>query len=297
MMYTFLTLFIMIVLEPVGYVHNACHVSQLPELIKKEVSEIDILPEYGEGLQDIEQCDYLDLVFSFHQEKRTELQSRIRAGEVRGIFASRSPRRPNHLGVTTVKLLRREGNKLYVEGADALDGSPVVDLKYCDTSVFDQQDVHNAVRLDSPRIDIMRNILDNNTQELTLKAAQLHGHVCPGLALGIMGAAKAMQQLYVRGDDSRDYSLVMEMQNCPIDGVMFVTGCTPGTHRMTLTGNPENMRFSLINKEGRGWKVTLKNSNREYINEQLPANLTPAEKGMAVLRLDFDQLFELEEIN
>ena len=106
-----------------------------------------------------------------------------------------------------------------------------------------------------------------------------------------------MQQLYARGDDSRDYSLVMEMQNCPIDGVMFVTGCTPGTHRMTLTGNPENMRFSLINKEGRGWKVTLKNSNREYINEQLPANLTPAEKGMAVLRLDFDQLFELEEIN
>ena len=75
MMYTFLTLFIMIVLEPVGYVHNACHVSQLPELIKKEVSEIDILPEYGEGLQDIEQCDYLDLVFSFHQEKRTELQA------------------------------------------------------------------------------------------------------------------------------------------------------------------------------------------------------------------------------
>ena len=296
MIHTFLTLIVMIVLEPIGYVHNACRVSQSPELIKKEVSEIDILPEYAEGLQDVEQCDYLDLVFSFHQEKQTELKSRIRSGEVRGVFASRSPRRPNHLGVTTVKLLRREGNKLYVEGADALDGSPVVDLKYCDTSVFDQQDVHNAIRLDSPRVDIVRYIMDGNTRELTLKAAQLHGHVCPGLALGVMGAVKAMQQLYARGDDSRDYSLVMEMQNCPVDGVMFVTGCTPGTHRMTIQGNPENMRFFLTNKEGKGWKVTLKNSNREYMNEQIPENLSPAEKGMAVLRLDFDRLFEMEEI-
>lgn len=296
MMYTFLTLVVMIVLEPIGYVHNACRISQSPELIKREVSEIDILPEYAEGLQDIEKCDYLDLVFSFHQEKRTELTSRIRSGEVRGVFASRSPRRPNHLGVTTVKLLRREDNKLYVEGADALDGSPVVDLKYCDTSVFDQQDIHNTIRLDSPRVDIVRNIVDNNTQELMLKAAQLHGHVCPGLALGIMGGVKVMNELYVRGDDPRDYKLTMEMQNCPVDGVMFVTGCTPGTHRMTMEGNPENMRFSLVNKDGKGWRVTLKNSNREYINEQLPANLSPAEKGMVVLRLNFDKLFDIEEI-
>lgn len=296
MLFTFLTTVVMIVLEPIGYVHNACRVSQSPELIKKEVSEIEILPEYAEGLQDIEQCDYLDLVFSFHHEKRTELKSRIRTGEVRGVFASRTPRRPNHLGITTVKLLRREGDKLYVEGADALDGSPVLDLKYCDTSVFDQQEVHDAIRLDSPRVDIVRNIVDTDTRELTLKAAQMHGHVCPGLALGVMGAVKAMQQVYARGNDPRDYRVTMEMQNCPVDGVMFVTGCTPGTHRMTMEGNPENMCFSLTDKAGKGWKVTLKSNNREYMNEHLPTDLSPAEKGMAVLALDFDRLFDLEEI-
>ena len=78
----------------------------------KEISEIEILPEYSEGLQDIEQAEYLDLVFSFHHEKRTELVTRIRSGEMKGVFASRSPKRPNHLGITTVKLIRREGGKL-----------------------------------------------------------------------------------------------------------------------------------------------------------------------------------------
>ena len=172
----------MIVLEPIGFVHNTCTTSQAPEFIKKEISEIEILPEYSEGLQDIEQAEYLDLVFSFHHEKRTELVTRIRSGEMKGVFASRSPKRPNHLGITTVKLIRREGGKLYVEGADALDGSPVIDIKYCDTSVFDQKHVHQTIQADSPRIDIVRNIMQNETDELLLKAAQFHGHICPGLA-------------------------------------------------------------------------------------------------------------------
>ena len=88
----------MIVLEPIGFVHNTCTTSQAPEFIKKEISEIEILPEYSEGLQDIEQAEYLDLVFSFHHEKRTELVTRIRSGEMKGVFASRSPKTPEPPG-------------------------------------------------------------------------------------------------------------------------------------------------------------------------------------------------------
>lgn len=292
-MNSLLMLAFMIALDPIGYVHNACTTSQVPELIKKEISEIEILPAYAEGLEGVEQSEYLDLVFSFHQEKRTELLTRVRTGETRGVFASRSPKRPNHLGVTTVKLLRRDNNRLYVEGADALDGSPVVDIKYCDTSLIDQQQVHQAIRVDSPRIDIVRNIMDGNTRELLLQAARLHGHICPGLALGVMGGTLAMQQLYAVGGDPRDYVLTMEMQNCPVDGVMFVTGCTPGTHRF-IWQNPENMCFYLKNKDGKGWKVTLKESNREYINEHVPAGLSAAAKGLETLKLDVSRLYELE---
>lgn len=286
---------LMIVLEPIGYVHNSCTTSQNPDRIKQEVSEITILPEYAEGLQDVEQSKYLDLVFSFHQEKRTELVSRVRTGEIRGVFASRSPRRPNHLGITTVKLLRRDGNTLYVEGADALDNSPVVDIKYCDTSLFDQQEVHQSIRVDSPRIDIVRHIMNNDTRALLLQAAQLHGHICPGLALGVMGATHIMRTLYDQQGDPMDYTLTVEMQNCPADGALFVTGCTPGTHRFAM-GDPANMCFRLTDKSGKGWKVTLKESGREYMRKQLPDTLTPAERGLATLDLDPNELLLIEEI-
>lgn len=282
----------MIALEPIGFVHNACTVSQLPENIKKEISEIEILPPYAEGLSGIEQCEYLDLLFSFHQEKQTELTTRIRTGETKGIFASRSPRRPNHIGVTTIKLLRRDENKLYVEGADALDGSPVIDIKYCDTSLFDQSVVHQSIRQDAPRIDIIRHISDNNLPQLLLQSAQLHGHICPGLALGVMAATRVMQEIYSEQRDPADFTLTLHMQNCPIDGILYVTGLTPGNNRLTLHYSDE-MYFEVKDKKGKGWKVQLSPSNRDYIQHQLPADLSATEKGFTVLNLDFNQLFIL----
>ena len=285
----------MIILDPIGYVHNTCVESQLPELIKKEISEIEILPEYAEGLQDIERNEYIDIVFAFHREKRTELVTRIRSGEKTGVFASRSPRRPNHLGVTTVKLAGREGNVLRVEGADALDGSPVVDIKYCDSSLFEQSRVHDSIRATDPRVDIIRHIAEGDTRELLLKAAQIHGHVCPGLALGVMGATRVMRQLLVSGEDVRDYTLTVEMRNCAVDGALLVTGCTPGTGRFVMK-NPENACFYVLNKAGKGWKVTLLDSNREHIARHIPAELSPAEKGIRTLQLDMDQLLRVEKI-
>ena len=294
-MFKGLTVLLMIVLEPIGYVRNACQESQAPEAIKKEISEIEILPGYAEGLRGIEQCEFLDMVFAFHQEKRTELQTRLRTGETTGVFASRSPRRPNHLGVTTVKLLGREGNILRVGGADALDGSPVVDIKYCDTSVLEWWSVHDSIRMSSPRVDIVGNIMAGDTRVLLLKAAQLHGHVCPGLALGVMGAVKVMQKIIASGEDIRDYTLFSGMQNCPIDGALFVTGCTPGTNRFVM-GSPGNDCFYVMNKAGKGWKVALKDTNREYIQRHLSDGLSHVARGLAVLDMDFDELLILEPV-
>lgn len=214
---------------------------------------------------------------------------------MKGVFAFPFPQTPNHLGITTVKLIRREGGKLYVEGADALDGSPVIDIKYCDTSVFDQKHVHQTIQADSPRIDIVRNIMQNETDELLLKAAQFHGHICPGLALGVLGATQVMQQLYNQQEDPQAYTLTAEMQNCPIDGAMFITGCTPGTHRYQQ-GDPENMCFYLKNKAGKGWKVSFDPNNREYMNRHLPADLSTSAKGFATLKLDPHQLFTIETL-
>ena len=284
----------MIILKPIGYVHNSCVESVAPERIRQEVSVIEILPEYAGGLRDIEACHYLDLIFFFHRNDTVNLVSPTRAGDVRGVFATRSPSRPNHVGVTTVKLLRREDNKLYVEGADALNDSPVIDIKCCDTSLFDQENVHHTIRADAPRIDLVRNIMGGNTEELLLKSAQLHGHVCPGLALGVMGAVNVMQRLYGKQLDLQDFTLTVEMQNCLVDGIMFVTGCTPGNKRLVIEDH-DRMCFYLENKVGKGWKVSLRDSNREYMDEHIPGSLSPSEKAFAVLRLDFDELFEITE--
>ena len=88
-----------------------------PERIKQEISEIEILPEYAEGLKSVEACRYLDLVFYLHQNECVQFTTLIRTGEERGVFATRSPNRPNHLGITTVKLKKKRGKQIICRGS------------------------------------------------------------------------------------------------------------------------------------------------------------------------------------
>ncbi|MGL5682005.1 MAG: tRNA (N6-threonylcarbamoyladenosine(37)-N6)-methyltransferase TrmO [Marinifilaceae bacterium] len=285
----------MIVLDPIGFVHNNYANSTVPEFIKKDVSCIEILPEYAEGLQNVNEAQYLDMIFYFHKEKRTELITRVRTGEMKGVFASRSPKRPNHLGVTTVKIVKIEANKIYVEGADALDGTPVVDLKHCDTSLFQRTEVHDDLALADPRLDIIREILNNDKKALLARAAPMHGHVCPGLAIGIVGGTELMRRLYAMHSNPDGYTLVANMAKCPLDGAIFVTGCTPGRGKLTL-GNPDDMSISLVNADGHGWKATLRKDAKEQMDTLLPKEGTKVEKGMACAALDYNVLFDVVEV-
>lgn len=118
-----------ILFSPVAYVVNSCNESTNPENIQKLESLIVVLPEYMAALYGVEKCEYLDVIFYMHKHERVEMVGKTLSGEVRGVFASRSPFRPNPIGVTTVKLLRVEDNQLYVTGLDALNGSPIIDIK------------------------------------------------------------------------------------------------------------------------------------------------------------------------
>ena len=92
---------------------------------------IEFLPEFEEGLLDIEGFSHLFVIWVFDRADRALLSSNPPTDEFRthGVFASRSPRRPNPIGLTVVELLRREGNSLHVRGVDMLDGTPVLDVK------------------------------------------------------------------------------------------------------------------------------------------------------------------------
>lgn len=91
---------------------------------------IEINTSYEAGLSDIESFSHLLVIVAFHLSTAKPLRV-IPPGQSKekGVFATRSPHRPNAIGILTVELLRREGSKLFVRGVDVMDGTPVLDIK------------------------------------------------------------------------------------------------------------------------------------------------------------------------
>jgi tRNA-Thr(GGU) m(6)t(6)A37 methyltransferase TsaA len=95
-----------------------------------EVLMLDILPEFTDGLQDIEHHPRLIVLYWLDRSDRTALRATPpHTGSEHGVFATRSPARLNPIGLGVVDLVRREGNRLFVRGLDALDGTPILDIK------------------------------------------------------------------------------------------------------------------------------------------------------------------------
>jgi tRNA (adenine37-N6)-methyltransferase len=91
---------------------------------------LEISPEFEIGLIDIEGFSHLFVLWTFHRSQGFELLATPPSdNRTHGVFATRSPRRPNPIGLTVVELLRRDGRLLHVRGVDMLDGTPILDLK------------------------------------------------------------------------------------------------------------------------------------------------------------------------
>lgn len=115
---------------PVGYVENDYLEPVYNEEVYSKVSKIVLMKEFTDGLYRIEDFEKLYILFYFSKSKGYKLIHRRRYdGEVSGVFASRSPYRPNGIGLTIVELLNVEGNVLHVRGLDAINGTPVLDIK------------------------------------------------------------------------------------------------------------------------------------------------------------------------
>ena len=91
---------------------------------------LKILPEFAPGLLDIEGFSHLVVLWEFDRSHGFELLGAPPSdNRPHGVFATRSPRRPNPIGLTIVELLRREGSELHVRGVDMLEGTPILDIK------------------------------------------------------------------------------------------------------------------------------------------------------------------------
>lgn len=121
-------------MKPIGYIRSPYNdTEQVPKgLGARHEAEgvLEVLPEFEPGLQDIEGFSHLFLLWVFHSSEGCQLIGKTPADDrPHGVFATRSPRRPNPIGLTVVELLRREGNRLHIRGVDMLDGTPVLDIK------------------------------------------------------------------------------------------------------------------------------------------------------------------------
>jgi tRNA (adenine37-N6)-methyltransferase len=120
--------------RPIGFVSSPYKdTSQIPKgLGAQHEAEgvLKILPEYEAGLTDIEGLSHLFVIWEFDRAQGFDLVGTPPCdNQPHGVFATRSPRRPNPIGLTVVELVRRDGADLHVRGVDMLDGTPILDIK------------------------------------------------------------------------------------------------------------------------------------------------------------------------
>ena len=121
-------------MQPIGYVRSPYReTSAIPRgLGAKHEAEgtLEILPEFAAGLLDIEGFSHLFVIWAFDRSEGFSLVGTPPTdNRPHGVFATRSPRRPNPIGLTVVELLGREGAALRARGIDMLDGTPILDIK------------------------------------------------------------------------------------------------------------------------------------------------------------------------
>lgn len=121
------------VMQPIGVIHTPFTETKgmpIQPAFSQARGQVELLPEYVEGLQDLEAFSYVILIYALHRANGYALRVRPFLDDVaRGLFATRHPCRPNPIGLSTVRLFECRGAVLEVQGIDVLDGTPLLDIK------------------------------------------------------------------------------------------------------------------------------------------------------------------------
>src|SRR5579863_197246 len=133
-LYNFLLRFAMFTPQAVGHIRTPYQdTQQIPKGLGAQHNAegiLEILPAFEAGLTDIDGFSHLIVLWVFDRAGEFELQGAPPCdSRSHGVFATRSPRRPNPIGLTVVELIRRDGRSLHVRGVDMLDGTPILDIK------------------------------------------------------------------------------------------------------------------------------------------------------------------------
>ncbi|TXT57238.1 MAG: Formylmethanofuran dehydrogenase subunit E region [Promethearchaeota archaeon] len=309
----------MIEVREIGRVKSKFKERKDPFEMKKHKSSLIIDKEYEEGLYRIEERDYIQVLFNFHLSQDYKLKGPTYNGEVRGVFASRSPHRPSSIGLTTVKLLERRDNELIVKGLDAIDGTPILDIKPFSLSMDDKEkeEIGNEYNKKNPRVKILKLIRAQDLKSLLIQAASLHGHFCPGLALGVMAGSYSIKKMGWRSEGLENILSIVETNNCFSDGIQYTTGCTFGNNSLIYRDYGKTA-FTLTQRDGEGMRMIVKKNFYETLQRNFPEYAAIYEKvitkrenspqlltkfrelaqetSFAIIKYDIEQLFDIQQI-
>lgn len=131
-------------MKPIGVIHSPYHAGQVPYqgCGREEIGEVEVFEQFAEGLKDIEGFSHIVLIYWFHKSRGYSLMVRTPWDtKPHGLFTTRSPNRPCPLGLSVVRLVARKGNILKVKDLDAIDGTPLLDIKPYVPTVDEKSDI------------------------------------------------------------------------------------------------------------------------------------------------------------
>ncbi|MFP4001350.1 MAG: FmdE family protein [Thermoplasmata archaeon] len=169
----------------------------------------------------------------------------------------------------------------------------------------------------NPRKDIWDLIEKGDVEELLHEAAVLHGHYCPGLALGVKGSYELVKRLDLKSEGMEDVLAIVETNNCASDGVQFITGCSFGNNSLifrdlgktafTLTARDgKGLRARVVENASEHWEEKVEEfselydkvvDRREGDEEDKEELMSASEKAsLAVIDTDVKKIFDFEEV-
>ena len=268
-------------LEPIGIVHSPIRDRRDMPLQGVE-AEIEVFREYEDGLSGIEENSHLFVVCWLDKAERDVLKVTPRKYStdlpMRGVFAIRTPVRPNPVSITTAKLVKRSARLLTVSFLDAINGTPVIDLKPYEPG---WDCVFSATRRD--RYDSIKKMLPAEYHEdLVRQAVNYHGELCQGLAMAVRMAVFATRTLH-KDLRNPDVCILIGKNSCVSDSLIGIIGARLGNKRLFYNLNPKLRMmdsYSIYNAD-RTIVFRIKKFMKDY---------------NGIMDCDINDLFEIEVI-
>jgi len=240
-----------LLLRPIGWVRSAVRERKsMPPL--GAAASVELLPEFAGGLLRLEKHSHLWVLAWLDRAEREVLEVTPRGvadrgpAGLHGVFAVRSPARPNPIGLTLTRILAIRGLRIDCERLDFLDGTPVIDLKpYFVTR--DAALAANNAPIGRPRDrDALR-------ESLTLQAVNFHGELCSELALAVRVVEHFRATRFEMGEPDRWDVTVPLGRPCVVDAIIGMTRATPGRDSLAFAGAEE----IVFHHAGQDWAYSL----------------------------------------